>query len=115
MIHGPRPPDIPIDTPIHLSSGTVHRVVVDLVQISLWVQQQENSTPDPHRRRQLHTTHLACRLTAEVVNETLCTPALIAEPPLHPARTTSSASPCTLADSSLPPVPPLPPSSSPTQ
>lgn len=110
MIYGPRPPDI--DTPVRLSPGIVHRVVVDLVQISLWVQQQEASTPDPHRRRQLHTTHLACRLTAEVVNDTLCTPALIAEPPLHPA---SSVPTCTLADMSHLPVPPVPPSPSPTQ
>lgn len=85
-MHESRPPDIPIESPVHLSPGTVHRVLVDLVQVSLWVQQQEAATPNPHRRHQLHTTHLACRLTVEVIHDTLCTPALVAVPvgPLPP-------------------------------
>ena len=111
MIYGPRPPDIPLDTPVRLSPGTVHRVVVDLVQISLWVQQQEVSTPNSQRRRQLHTTHLACRLTAEMVQETLCRPSLITESLPHLISMRQDP----LADTSHSPTPPLSPSLSPTQ
>jgi len=61
--------DIP---PIELPAGTVHRVVVDLVRIGMWSEQQAAATSDDPRRRQLGTTTLACRLAAEVLEETIC-------------------------------------------
>ena len=57
--------------PVRLASGTVHRVLVDLVQVGLWAEHQAEATRDCDRRRQLHTTNLACRLAAEVVSEAL--------------------------------------------
>ena len=63
--------------PIHLSSGTVHRVLVDLVQVGLWAEHQAGATRDRNRRRQLHTTNLACRLAAEMVRDTLVPPHLV--------------------------------------
>lgn len=65
------------DSPIELSAGTVHRVVVDLVRIGAWVEQQAGVTTDAIRRRQLHTAHLACRLTAEIVHDALFRPTVI--------------------------------------
>lgn len=63
--------DVP---PVDLLPGTVHRVVVDLVRVGLWSEQQAVVTTSPARRRQLGITTLACRLAAEVVQETLCVP-----------------------------------------
>lgn len=60
--------------PIDLLPGTVHRVVVDLVRVGLWSEQQAAVTTSEARRRQLGITTLACRLAAEVVRETLCVP-----------------------------------------
>jgi CRISPR/Cas system-associated protein Csm6 len=60
--------------PIDLMPGTVHRVVVDLVRIGLWSEQQAAITSSEVRRRQLGMTTLACRLAAEVVRESLCVP-----------------------------------------
>lgn len=60
--------------PIDLLPGTVHRVVVDLVRVGLWSEQQAAVTTNDDRRRQLGLTTLACRLAAEVVRETLCVP-----------------------------------------
>lgn len=59
---------------IELPPGTVHRVVVDLVRVGLWSEQQAAVTRSDARRRQLGITTLACRLAAEVVRETLCVP-----------------------------------------
>lgn len=65
------------ELPIELTTGTVHRVVVDLVRVGAWVEQQAGWTSNPERRRQLHTVHLACRLTAEIVRDTLFRPAVV--------------------------------------
>lgn len=73
--------------PIDLLPGTVHRVVVDLVRVSLWSEQQAAVTQSEDRRRQLGITTLACRLAAEVVRETLCVPFPV--PPAHPLNTRS--------------------------
>lgn len=66
--------------PIRLVSGTVHRVLADLVQVGLWAEHQAGATRDRDRRRQLHTTNLACRLAAELVSETLVHPRLVSSP-----------------------------------
>lgn len=73
MVNAPPPPELPIS----LTTGTVHRVVVDLVRIGAWVEQQAGWTSDRDRRRQLHTAHLACRLTAEIVRDTLFKPTVV--------------------------------------
>jgi len=62
------------DRPIELPSGTVHRLVADLVRLSVWVEQQGVLTQDRSRRRSLHLTHLSCRLAAEVVHDTILRP-----------------------------------------
>ncbi|MBS0191778.1 MAG: hypothetical protein U0573_12310 [Phycisphaerales bacterium] len=73
--------------PVRLASGTVHRVVVDLVQVALWTEGQADSTSDRHRRRQLRTTTLACRLAAELISDTLLIPKVVrgsdGSTPLH--------------------------------
>jgi len=74
--------DVP---PIELLPGTVHRVVVDLVRVGLWSEQQAAVTTSEDRRRQLGITTLACRLAAEVVRETLCVPFPV--PPADPLNT----------------------------
>jgi hypothetical protein len=71
--------------PIDLLPGTVHRVVVDLVRLGLWSEQQAAVTTSENRRRQLGITTLACRLAAEVVRETLCVP--FAVPSTDPLNT----------------------------
>lgn len=63
----------PVPT-IDLPPGTVHRLVVDLVRVGLWSEQQGAATPTGERHRQLGLTSLACRLAAEVVRDTLCVP-----------------------------------------
>lgn len=62
---------------IHLLPGTVHRLVADLIQVGLWTEQQNQATLSRVRRCRLHTTHLACRLAAELLAETLCVPSLV--------------------------------------
>jgi hypothetical protein len=74
--------------PINLLPGTVHRVVVDLVRVGLWSEQQAAVTKNCERRRQLGITTLACRLAAEVVRETLCVPFPI--PPQDPPHSETS-------------------------
>lgn len=67
----------PYGTPIELQSGTVHRLLADLVRLGLWVEQQGELTRDRARRHRLHLTHLSCRLTVELVSENLTAPHVV--------------------------------------
>jgi CRISPR/Cas system-associated protein Csm6 len=74
--------------PVELAPGIVHRIIVDLVRIGIWTEQQADATPHEARRRQLGTATLACRLAAEVIQETLCVPVVV--PPCDGANTSSA-------------------------
>lgn len=74
---------------VELCPGVVHRVVLDLVRIGLWSDQQSNRNASEARRRQLGTTTLTCRLAAEVIHETLCVPVLMRSVPELPAPRTN--------------------------
>jgi len=62
---------------VKLPAGLVHRVVLDLVRIGVWSEQQAATSRCVARRRQLGTVNLACRLAAEVIRDTLCVPVLL--------------------------------------